>query len=337
MRRIFLLLALGLAVPLSPCTAAELVDATGRTVMVPDELHHVLPAGRPAAVLLAALAPDLMIGWPHAPEGPAAELLPPDLTRLPVVPMMTAGRDETSAVAALHPDLILDYGSVGARYKELAEKTQAATGIPTVLLDGRLAYTPLALRVLGRALHREQRGEELARIAEGVLASMGPHGKPVRVVYVRGPDGSQALVPGGTNSETLEFLGWTLLAPAAKPGEPPGGSFRTVSVEDIAALDPDVVLFADPAMRAKVAASPEWRALRAVRTQHAWIAPSTPFGWIESPPSLNRLLGLAWLSGGEPHVGVVPLAAVFAATVYGRTPTPAQIQDLRASLDPIAP
>ena len=68
-----------------------------------------------------------------------------------------------------------------------------------------------------------------------------------------------------------------------------------------------------------------------------WIVPSAPFGWVDEPPSLNRLLGLAWLAGGTPHLGVVPFAAVFNAAVYGRTPTPAQIAELRASLQPIAP
>ena len=30
------------------------------------------------------------------------------------------------------------------------------------------------------------------------------------------------------------------------------------------------------------------------------VAPALPFGWVEEPPSINRLLGLAWLGGHEP-------------------------------------
>ena len=40
---------------------------------------------------------------------------------------------------------------------------------------------------------------------------------------------------------------------------------------------------------------------------------------------------------GDRPARVVPLAAVFNAAVYGRTPTPAQIESLRSSLNPIAP
>ncbi len=44
--------------------AAEVTDATGRTVTIPDRIDRVLPAGSPAAVLLAAIAPARMIGLP---------------------------------------------------------------------------------------------------------------------------------------------------------------------------------------------------------------------------------------------------------------------------------
>ena len=55
----------------------------------------------------------------------------------------------------------------------------------------------------------------------------------------------------------------------------------------------------------------EGQSFRAVREGHALIAPAHPFGWIEEPPSINRLLGLAWLSGHEPTA----LAAMFHAVI----------------------
>jgi hypothetical protein len=46
-----------------------------------------------------------------------------------------------------------------------------------------------------------------------------------------------------------------------------------------------------------------------------------PFGWVEEPPSINRLLGLAWLRGGDP----LTLAALFNSVVYGRVLTQGQL------------
>jgi iron complex transport system substrate-binding protein len=202
-----------------------------------------------------------------------------------------------------------------------------------VLLDGKLGAIPDVVRRLGAALHREARAEELARLAEATLATTErANGEGPRLVYVHGPDGAEVMAPGGSNSELPAVLGWTILAP---PGQ--GGAFRKASVQDIAALDPDVILFASPAMREKVATDPAWRGLRAVRGHHAWIAPSLPFGWVEGPPSINRLLGLAWLGSGSPSDGAIPYAAAFHAMVYGRAMTPEQIAALRRDLRPIEP
>ena len=53
------------------------VDATGRGVDAPDHITRVLPAGPPAAVLLASLAPDLMLGWTSPVSDNARALLSP--------------------------------------------------------------------------------------------------------------------------------------------------------------------------------------------------------------------------------------------------------------------
>jgi iron complex transport system substrate-binding protein len=156
----FLLALLLLIHPLF-AAAADLQDATGRTVRLPDQPARILPAGPPAAVLLAVLAPDLMVGWPHAPS-PAARMWLPDATAaLPTIPMLTGRQDVTGQLVALQPDFILDYGAVNPRYAQIIEAVQAKIGIPAVLLDGALPKTPRVLRALGAALHRVDRAELL--------------------------------------------------------------------------------------------------------------------------------------------------------------------------------
>ena len=58
-----------------------------------------------------------------------------------------------------------------------------------------------------------------------------------------------------------------------------------------------------------------------------------PFGWIEEPPSINRLLGLAWLSGHEPTT----LAATFNAVIYGKALTAPQLDTLQSDARTIQP
>ena len=306
--------------------AADIVDATGRTVTLPDNVTKILPAGPPAAILLEALAPDLMLGFPFPVSAEARARLAPEAAGLPAVPRLTGKQDVTEQVRALAPDLIVDYGDVTPAYADLARATQARLGVPTLLLDGALDQTPHALRLLGAALHREARAELLARLAEAMLALPLP-AEHRSVLYLRGSEDLRALGPGGTTAEVFARLGWKVLAPEGS------GTFRPVTLAQIVELDPDVLLFADARMRGIVAASDAWRALRAVRTGHAFVVPALPFGWVEEPPSLNRLLGLAWLGGHEPAA----LAAIFGAVVYGHAPSRDELSTLAESARPLPP
>jgi len=263
------------------------VDATGRSVAVPVKISHVLPAGSPAAILLAAVAPDLILGGPSSLSDKARSPLAPEVTKLPQVPRLTGRDDVTDKVVALKPDLILDYGTVWPRYADLAKATQQRTGIPTLLLDGSLSEIPKTFRLLGNILHREERAEILAGFSEALLAVPQRPATSLRVVCARGPDGLTLVAPGADLAETFARAGWQIVAPDGQ------GPSRQATMADIRSLDPDAIIFTDPAMRTAVAESEPWRSLRAVRRGHAYVAPSLPFGWIDEPPSINRLLGLA--------------------------------------------
>jgi iron complex transport system substrate-binding protein len=104
-------------------SAAEVTDSTGRAVQVPDRILRVAPAGPPAAILLEAIAPDLMLGWP-GPLSDDSKALLPDSANHPRIPRLTGRDDVTDKITALHPDLIVDYGEVTPRYFELAQATQ---------------------------------------------------------------------------------------------------------------------------------------------------------------------------------------------------------------------
>ncbi len=308
----------GLVLVWHGASAASITDATGRSVTIPDHVGHVLPAGPPAAVLLEALAPDLMIGWPHALSPAQRAMLPDAVASLPPVPMLTGKTDQAAAVPALHPDLVLDYGTVSPRYVALDEGIQARTGVPTILLDGSLSRAPETLVALGAVLHREARAALLARVARQVLDAVPrTAGKSTTVVVARGADGLDVAAPGTGATEVFAVLGWTVLAP---PGE--GPIRHAPGVGAIAALDPDVVVFQDQGMRGVVASNPSWRALRAVRDGRSFVAPSLPFGWFGEPPSINRLFGIAAF---ENAAIVTPLIA----TLVGRAPdAPARFQPI---------
>jgi iron complex transport system substrate-binding protein len=312
-------------------SAAEVTDSTGRAVQIPDRVLHVLPAGPPAAILLEAIAPDLMVGWP-GPLSDDAKTLLPESAAHPRIPRLTGRDDVTEQIKALKPDLIIDYGEVTPRYFELAQTAQQKTGIPTLLFAGSLDNIPLVVRQVGAILHREARAETLATFAEAMLAlpvmplpaSLGAH---PRVLYARGADGLTVTAAETDVTEVFKRLGWQVIAPDGQ------GTFRKSSIEAIAALDPDILIFSEPAMRTTLAQPDAWKSVRAIREGHALVAPALPFGWVEEPPSINRLLGLAWLGGHEP----ASLAATFYAVVYGHVLTQTQLDAVLGGVRSIQP
>lgn len=135
--------------------AATVIDATGRSVTVPDSTDRVLPAGPLEAVLLATIAPAKSVGSTGVLSDQVIAALPDTLAVHTRLPRLSAGQE----IGALRPDLILDRGTVSSLYIELARDTQAQTGIPTVLFDGALPHIPEAARTVGALLHKERKAK----------------------------------------------------------------------------------------------------------------------------------------------------------------------------------
>jgi iron complex transport system substrate-binding protein len=287
---------------LSLCSASVLArpftDAGGRVVEIPDNVTRVLTAGPPASVLVYVLAPDKLSGWAREPSAQEKEFLAPSLHDLPTYGRLTGqgGTANMEAVIAAKPDIIIDVGSVNPTYISLADKVQQQTGIPYVLIDGSFANSAKTLRQVGDLLGVSPRAEELATYAETTLKDLNdglarlPAGERPKVYYGRGPEGLETGLSGSINLEILEAAGATNVAAAAGKG-----GLTTVSLEQVLGWNPDVILAASPKFVGAVKSDPSWASVRAVKDGKVYAAPSLPFGWFDTPPGINRLIGIRWL------------------------------------------
>lgn len=335
-RRLALALLAALPLAAASARAATLVDAAGRTVEVPDRAERVFAAGPPAAVALFAVAPGHLLGWVSAPGAEAQAFLDPRYRDLPATGRLTgsSGNVELDEVRELAPDLIVDIGTVDPRYAAIAGTVQGELGVPYVLLDGSLDATPDLLRTLGRLTGAGERAEALAALAERTLADIdaglaGRSGPPPRVYYGRG-DGLTTGKAGSINVESIVRVGAANVAAALG-----SGGLVAVTPEQLIGWDPDVIVTQEPDFARALLAEPRWQALRAVREHRVHLAPSLPWGWIEGPPGINRLIGLRWLAAVlYPDRFVPPTAeqvSAFYTLAYGATPTAAQLDALLAA------
>jgi iron complex transport system substrate-binding protein len=314
--------------------AAILTDAAGRAVTIPEKVERIFPAGPPAAILLYTLAPELLLGWTRSLEQGQCAFLAPGACDKPEVGRLT-GRGNTTNLEALinlKPDLVLDVGTINDTYVSLATRVQEQSGIPYALLDGRFDDVVPLYRMLGELTHRPDRAEALARYADETIKTIKSRIDTVseaqrpRVYYGRGPNGLETGLGGSINVETIEFLGAHNVAAERR------GGLATVSVEQVLAWNPEVIITIEPAFAATVRTDPVWAPIKAVQTARIYLSPRLPFGWVDSPPSVNRLIGLWWLAKAfypdKFPEDLRPLTREFYQRFYHMTPSDAQIDNV---------
>jgi iron complex transport system substrate-binding protein len=312
-----------------------IVDSVGRRVTVPDRVARVMAAGPPASILLYALAAEAMVGWVPQLPADAKPFVLPAVRDLPASPRLTGrggAAPDTERIAALKPDLIVDFGSVGANYVALADKVQTSTHIPYALIDGAIDKSPAMLRLAGDLLGRRERAAALAAYAEQTLAKadavLAKAGLRPRAYVARGPEGLLTAVRGSGLTEIVERAG----AVNAAEGKAERGGALSVSIDQIEAWKPDVVIAFDRAAWQAIRMQPGWQKLAAVSGKRVFAAPTLPWGWLGEPPSVNRLIGLRWmLSVLYPKEAAMDLhaeAREFHRLFYGVAPGDAELDAL---------
>jgi len=273
----------------------RVTDSAGRSVELPAHVSRVLAAGPPASILLYTLAPEKMIGWVRTPSPAEKAFLAQSVRDLPEYGRLT-GRGNTANlenVLKFKPVLIIDVGSVGPTYVSLADNVQEQTKIPYLLLDGKLNKTPEIYRLLGEWLGVRERAETLAKYADETLNGLRariasvPEAERPRVYYGRGTNGLETGLAGSINMEVLERVGAINVAAAAG-----SGGITKVSIEQVLAWNPDVILALDQAFYRSVPSDPLWSPVKAVHDGRIYLAPNLPYGWFDAPPGVNRLIGV---------------------------------------------
>ncbi|WP_375554279.1 iron ABC transporter substrate-binding protein [Roseovarius mucosus] len=290
-----------LAVLALPAHARSVTDSAGRVVEVPETVTSVFASGPPASVLVYVLKPEALTGWPRALRPEERAYIAAPYRDIPETGRLTGrgGEANLERVLQIQPDLIVDFGSVRDTYIDLADRVQEQTGIPYLLIDGRFDNTPEALRILGHALGVPERGEVLALDVEAtfaridaMLANVPEEDRP-RVYLARGTEGLETGMKGSINTEIIERAGGRNVADD-------GGATRglvNASMEQLIVANPDTIVTWDPNFYASVFDDPLWQGIDAVQRGRVYLSPTAPFGWIDRPPSLNRMMGLLWMAG----------------------------------------
>lgn len=301
LRPISLLALLFLIAP--PAPAREIVDMAGRRVQVPERIERVYGSAPPLSVLLAMVAPETMVGVNLVFEAEARRYLPPGMAELPVLGgVYGMGRSANpEEVLGTRAQIALAWQSPFVD-RAMVENFFARIGMPVVFIRlDTLADWPSALRFTAQLLGHDGKANEaratyvehaLARLKAGVAAI--PEQERIRVYYAEGPAGLATDCHRSFHTEAIELAGGYNIH-RCEPRSHMG--MESISLEQVIAADPQVILAQDPKFAASVRSDPRWQAVRAVKDGRVYAVPRWPFNWLDRPPSAMRALGAQWLAG----------------------------------------
>ncbi len=313
MKRTFVLL-LVLSLLLCGCTAGggevtkpqtgetqTFTDSTGRTVELPAQITKIAISGPLSQIYIIPLAGDLLVGVCSAYAVDEAKYLPDYLTEKTEIGQLYGGKGELDleALLAADPDVVIDIGETKSNVKDDLEALTQQTGIPFVHIAATVETAPDAYRILGELLGREEKADQLAswcastyQTISDMMARVDADGVRKSILYCLGDQGTNVLAEGSFHAETVNMLGKNL---AVVEDVVSKGSGNEVDMEQILLWDPDFLIFAPDSCYDTVAEDAQWKTTRAVIWSNYYQTPYGPYGWLSSPPSVQRYLGMLWL------------------------------------------
>mgnify|MGYP000847823367 FL=1 len=177
------------------------------------------------------------------------------------------------------------------------EQIYENTGIPIIFIELTPETAPQAYRTLGKVLNKEKLGEEIANfleekntIVKNTLKTI-PDNEKLTFIQV----GNNALNVDPSNSshtEAIEFAGGINKAPSKEKGAK--SKTENLNMEEVMSWDPDVIFAKDKNSYDIITTSPAWSSFRAVKNGKVYLIPQTPYNWVTSPPSANKMMGIYW-------------------------------------------
>lgn len=273
-------------------------DSAGREVEVPKNATRIAASGALAQMVLFALAPDSLVGL-ASEWSPEAEEFLGDYYTMPVLGQLYGSADlNLEELAVLDPQIIIDVGEAKKSVVEDMDGLQEQLGIPTVHIDASLSAFGDAYRTLGELLGIEERATELGDYcdmiytrAEEIMSKVGDN--KASMVYITGADGLNVIAQGSYHAEIIDML----LNNVAVVEDPSSkGTGNPVDMEQLMLWDPDYIVFSPESVYDAVGTDPLWQEMKAIADKTYVEVPFVPYNWMGFPPSVQRYLGIIWLT-----------------------------------------
>lgn len=276
------------------------VDSLGREVEVPTNIERVAPSGNLSQQIIYSIVPFKMVGWSSKPTEEMNKYFYSDVISKPVYGTFYGKKANLNMEALLvaNPQVIVDIGEIKGSKEEMIkdlDELQAKLNIPVVFIASYLDHMGDTYRDLGVLLNEEEKGLERALVCDETLSLVNSitsnlsEDEKISVYYGLQQDGLTSFPKGNFHTQVFPLLGITNEVEAV-------GNWIKVSPEQIIIFNPDLILLTEEsAYEYFTSENSPYSELDAIKNNMVYLIPEGPFDWIDSPPAMNRILGLKWL------------------------------------------
>ena len=273
-------------------------DSAGRTVGLPDRIDRVAVSGTVAQIAVFALCPDKLVGLAGAWDDAAKPYIGEKYRALPVLGQLYGGKGELNleTLLASGAQAVIDIGEPKQGIAEELDALQEQTGIPFVHITLRLEAMGDMYRKLGELMDMPAEAETLAEYCERTYArakEIASSADKTRLLCIAGNEGIHVLAKASCHAEVIDMMADNIAVvdvPSAN------GTGNETDIEQLMKWDPDVILYAPDSTYVSAGDDPLMRNVPAIKSGRYYEVPGRPYGWLGSPPSVQRLLGMLWLA-----------------------------------------
>lgn len=273
-----------------------IIDMAGRKVDVPDKIKSVLSYDPKTSLVIFPLAPDLLKTKAFMLSKKKIVKVSPLYTSIPSIDVKNL-----EEILMASPDVII--AGVYSKKTSLAKfnRIQKKVKTPFVVIDLSIDKMDQTYKFLGQLLGVKQKAKELSTFIKTIyksndsLMNANPLNTKTSVYYTLGEDGLMTDPSGSMHTQLFDMM---KIPNAAKIDLPSKGHAK-VNIEQVIAWNPSHIFSSN--YRATNSAydimktSTQWSSIDAVKNKNIFKVPDQPYGWINHPPSINRIAGIIWL------------------------------------------
>lgn len=279
----------------------QITDMLGRELTVPEQIDSVIATSPPSTILVYMLAPDKVAGWNFI-NSFNHTLMDEKYLNLPVIGGWygtESGNYET--MISMNPDIVIEgYNTQGDLKDTILPRQENFGSIPVVAVSGSTVYvlkSEPTIEFMGTLLDCEDQADKLIDFRNSILTEINdtikeiPEDQRVHVYYAEGPKGLATDPSGSQHSQVIDICGGINVANVTLTS---GNGMTPVSMEDVMAWNPEVILTHSTQFYNSVYSDPLWANIDAVANKRVYLAPQNPFCWIDRPQGPHLILGTAW-------------------------------------------